>query len=183
MSVYDSDDEYAGLLWVAEAQAPSAQTVAAEVPATSGQTAEAVVSRWKFTPSNGLPFKIRSRPSINKRSNRGSTIQPNTVFDVCEERVFDQITCLKLADGRGWLFDRSVACGGTLCVRVKDVETTVGSSASSSGVVGSVDAADLVGLVDAADLVGSLASSSGEGGSVDASGQTAEAVEHVTLTV
>ncbi len=159
MSVYDSDDEYAGLLWVAEAQAPSAQTVAAEVPATSGQTAEAVVSRWKFTPSNGLPFKIRSRPSINKRSNRGSTIQPNTVFDVCEERVFDQITCLKLADGRGWLFDRSY--GRTLCVRVNDVETTVGS-VDAADLVGSLaSSSGVVGSVDAADLVGSLSSSSG----------------------
>jgi hypothetical protein len=72
---------------------------------------------WEFRPANGAPIAIRFEPDVyaEKSSER---VYPEETFEV-EEVVpgDDGELFLKLADGRGWLFDKHPE-QGTLCYRV-----------------------------------------------------------------
>jgi hypothetical protein len=72
---------------------------------------------WEYRPSNGKPLAIRFEPQIN--ADRSSEkVYPEETFEV-EEIVTgdDGELFLKLADGRGWLFDKHPELG-TMCFRV-----------------------------------------------------------------
>lgn len=72
---------------------------------------------WVFKPPETRPLDIRTEPELkSKRSTE--TILPGVVFEVSEEKEgADGITYLKLADGRGWAFDK-IPSGLVLCARL-----------------------------------------------------------------
>jgi len=77
---------------------------------------------WVYKPINGKMIEVRVFPTCsNGRDDRaGHRVIPDEAFDVEEERLATQdgerILYLKLADGRGWLFDQKPGIG-VMCVR------------------------------------------------------------------
>lgn len=88
---------------VAEGAPESAPADAQPAP-----TASAELTTWVYKPENGKPFIIRDSPSIDRPSDRNATLlPPGQVLRICEEMPGQQgIVFLRLADGRGWVFDR-----------------------------------------------------------------------------
>jgi len=76
----------------------------------------AVISRWRYAPPDGLPIAVRIAPDVNAaRMDRQLT--SGELVDVAEERLgTDGVVYLRLADGQGWLFDQKPGVG-VLCVR------------------------------------------------------------------
>lgn len=82
----------------------------------SGETDEEECSTWRYVPEDGCHIDIRSMPAITA-SRSTDRLVAGEVFRVSETfEASDGVTYLKLADGRGWVFD-SKAGIGTLCVR------------------------------------------------------------------
>lgn len=74
---------------------------------------------WLYCPFNGLACAVRSEPVMDgQRTN--FELRPGEVFNVSES-VFgeDGILFLKIADGRGWVFDKTLD-GGAMCVPHQD---------------------------------------------------------------
>uniref|UniRef100_A0A7S0AFL6 Uncharacterized protein n=1 Tax=Pyrodinium bahamense TaxID=73915 RepID=A0A7S0AFL6_9DINO len=72
--------------------------------------------RWQYCPQTAVPIDIRKEPSIDG-PRTVFTVQPGECFLVSEEREgTNGVLYLKLADGRGWLFDRKPDAG-TMCLR------------------------------------------------------------------
>jgi len=72
---------------------------------------------WRYMPSNGASIAIRALPAMDSPES-GNILKPGTSFRVSEERAGeDGITFLKLADGRGWVFDQKPGVG-IMCRRV-----------------------------------------------------------------
>lgn len=77
--------------------------------------------KWKCDTVNGQPLGIRKDAST-EAAQSGSVLKPGEVFSVSEKRIQSAkeggtVTFLKLADGRGWVFDRKPGIG-TMCSRV-----------------------------------------------------------------
>jgi hypothetical protein len=75
---------------------------------------------WQYRPVNGLTLSIRKEPKAH--ADKEGKLQPGESFDVSKEvAVFSpgnlSILFLKLADGRGWVPERSVAAG-KMCHRI-----------------------------------------------------------------
>lgn len=78
--------------------------------------AAAPLVRWRYEPFNGLGMGIRKLPSIDAEKAEGLVLNSGDCFDVDEEVHGDGITFLRLADGRGWVFD-ILPGKGVMCVR------------------------------------------------------------------
>lgn len=78
---------------------------------------KATETTWVYIPFNGQPLGIRKDPRVDAEQ-RGQQLENGEVFKVSEELEDESsgITFLKLADGRGWAFDRKPG-GGDLCER------------------------------------------------------------------
>mmetsp|Transcript_85929 Transcript_85929/g.191233 ORF Transcript_85929/g.191233 Transcript_85929/m.191233 type:complete len:1391 (-) Transcript_85929:98-4270(-) len=88
------------------------------------QTTELYVLRraltsWCYKPFNGLEMDVREGPDVDG-PRADYALLPGDPFRVSEELPGpDGITFLRLADGRGWVFDKKPS-GGTLCVRLDE---------------------------------------------------------------
>ncbi|CAE8596478.1 unnamed protein product, partial [Polarella glacialis] len=64
---------------------------------------------WRYNSPDGLPLHIRQAPDLEAPRTNGM-LQPGDLFLVAElARAPGGITFLRLADGRGWVFDRKPA--------------------------------------------------------------------------
>lgn len=82
---------------------------------------EAIVwAKWRCNPCNGLPIQIRQEPSIDAK-HASARLMPGDVFHVCCQKQFgmDSVFYLKLADGRGWVFDK-IPGKGQMCEPVEE---------------------------------------------------------------
>lgn len=71
-------------------------------------------SLWRYRPQNEASMGIRALPDIEAAMTK-YCMQPGEAFEVSEERPGPAgVTFLRLADGRGWLFDRKPGVG-TMC--------------------------------------------------------------------
>eukprot|EP00929_Paragymnodinium_shiwhaense_P065029 TRINITY_DN32645_c0_g1_i1.p1 TRINITY_DN32645_c0_g1~~TRINITY_DN32645_c0_g1_i1.p1 ORF type:complete len:309 (+),score=36.00 TRINITY_DN32645_c0_g1_i1:95-1021(+) len=82
--------------------------------------------RWRCTPCNGLPIGIRAKPFIDG-PRVGSDVEPNEIFKVSEEICQDGVIYLKLADGRGWLFNQKPGIG-IMCSREDQAAGSAGTA-------------------------------------------------------
>eukprot|EP00928_Gymnodinium_smaydae_P041795 TRINITY_DN28244_c0_g1_i1.p1 TRINITY_DN28244_c0_g1~~TRINITY_DN28244_c0_g1_i1.p1 ORF type:complete len:227 (+),score=40.59 TRINITY_DN28244_c0_g1_i1:125-805(+) len=74
------------------------------------------VAPWKYQPVNGKAIGIRPDPDLDDSDAASEELLPGDVFSVSESRRgSDGVLFLKLADGRGWVFDRKPGVG-TMCV-------------------------------------------------------------------
>jgi len=90
------------------------QLAAAEQP---GPQAARPPTTWRYERADGLHVDIRAVPDIFG-SRTGISIQAGEAFEVSEERrAADGVLYLRLADGRGWVFDRKPGVG-VLCSRI-----------------------------------------------------------------
>lgn len=103
------------------AKNPAARGKAKAQPAAVGGFGGGVVgssSRWSYQPFNGLAMSVRIKPSTQSEK-ASKELRPGEVFAVSEERWDDNGVCyLKLADGSGWVWDRTAH--GVLCVPAED---------------------------------------------------------------
>lgn len=72
---------------------------------------------WSCDPCNGHPLRVRSAPRLEALVSSAPKLQPGELFVVSEEREIDGVIFLKLADDRGWLFDKKPGVG-TMCTKV-----------------------------------------------------------------
>lgn len=81
-------------------------------------------SLWRYVPDDTTALAIRTAPTVNaKRSD--FVLQPKEVFGVSEAFLDgNDVTFLKLADGRGWVFDSDPEIG-TLCVQEHGLQQLV----------------------------------------------------------
>lgn len=84
-------------------------------------------SMWRYVPDDGCHIDIRSIPAIaggrtNERLVAGEVFRVSETFEGSDGTLF-----LKLADGRGWVFE-SKAGIGTLCVRCQSDSESEGQS-------------------------------------------------------
>merc|ERR1712226_1635894 len=71
---------------------------------------------WRYSPPDGRVLDIRIGPDINS-ARREDRISSGDVFQVSEEVLGpDGVLYLKLADNRGWVFDRKPGVG-FMCIR------------------------------------------------------------------
>lgn len=71
---------------------------------------------WRYMPNDGLHIDLRTGPDIDG-SRSPNILKAGDVFVAChEERGNGGVTYLKLADGRGWAFDKKPGFG-ILCER------------------------------------------------------------------
>jgi hypothetical protein len=81
-----------------------------EMPPTTGH------ALWRYVPQNQASVGIRALPDIEGAMTQ-YLMQPGEMFEVSEEQPGPAgITFLRLADGRGWLFDRKPGIG-VMCMR------------------------------------------------------------------
>lgn len=74
---------------------------------------------WRYRGDDNFVLAIRAGPSMDAAKS-GNTLAPGDTFLVSEERRgADGILYLKLADGRGWVFERKPGVG-VLCEAVKE---------------------------------------------------------------
>jgi len=79
---------------------------------------------WRFDAGDEKSIKIRKAPDVNAAP-AGASMLPGEVFKVAQEQVgTDGVRYLRLADGRGWLFDTKPGAG-TLCHRMQDPPMTM----------------------------------------------------------
>mmetsp|Transcript_110612 Transcript_110612/g.277073 ORF Transcript_110612/g.277073 Transcript_110612/m.277073 type:complete len:879 (+) Transcript_110612:36-2672(+) len=109
----DLTDEEAAFVVAEQAEAKKpvrVWTVNKTLPAT-----EQTPTTWRYNPYNGLPMGIRPAPRATD-DNSGEFLKLGEVFKVSEEKRGPKgMIFLKLADGRGWVFDRNPM--GFLCKR------------------------------------------------------------------
>merc|ERR1712224_930850 len=67
---------------------------------------------WQYLPVNNLPLDIRCEPDI-RGPRTGIDLQPKEIFAVSQKVPSGDVTYLKMADGRGWVFDRTEK--GVMC--------------------------------------------------------------------
>lgn len=93
--------------------------VAGEVAAPA-----AAASVWRYRAPAAKPtmtLNLREGPDMESGRVEGAFIQPKELFEVIEERPGqDGVIFLKLADGRGWAFDRHAGVG-VVCVRQEEI--------------------------------------------------------------
>eukprot|EP00931_Biecheleriopsis_adriatica_P061903 TRINITY_DN37249_c0_g1_i1.p1 TRINITY_DN37249_c0_g1~~TRINITY_DN37249_c0_g1_i1.p1 ORF type:complete len:457 (-),score=103.72 TRINITY_DN37249_c0_g1_i1:47-1417(-) len=71
---------------------------------------------WRYAAADGKPINMRVEPSLEAARN-GHALKPGEFFRVDEElSSSDGILFLRLADGRGWLFDKKPGIG-VMCAR------------------------------------------------------------------
>ena len=83
--------------------------------------AEAAWARWVYDDPRGVgfPLRLRSGPSLEAAATEARLL-PGQPFEVCEElRGADGVAFLRLADGRGWAFDRCFMLG-LMCRPARD---------------------------------------------------------------
>merc|ERR1719210_1823402 len=81
-----------------------------------GPTPTPPVTVWIHQPDFLAPLAIRTVPDIDG-PRTGQMLMPGDVFSVCEERESPAgIIYLRLADGRGWAFNRKPGVGN-MCKR------------------------------------------------------------------
>jgi len=97
---------------------PNATTLQASV----ASSASSATTTWKFSPPQGFPLAIRKEPKIDSEMTV-HVLNPWEIFQVSQELPDKQthITFLKLADGRGWVFDAKPGAG-RLCTRVDQAQ-------------------------------------------------------------
>ncbi|CAK9035947.1 unnamed protein product [Durusdinium trenchii] len=59
---------------------------------------------WSFMPSDGQPLNLRVAPHLDA-AHTGHVLAPGDRFEVAEKSFHDEVTYLRLRDGRGWAFD------------------------------------------------------------------------------
>jgi len=101
-----------GTLRTAHPAIARAASFAVAAPRQGGSQA---ISHWMYSPEVMAPIATRSVPELDGQR-LVHRLQPGEVFAVSEERESDGIVFLRLADGRGWLFDRKPGVGA-MCVR------------------------------------------------------------------
>uniref|UniRef100_A0A7S4VI64 Uncharacterized protein n=1 Tax=Alexandrium monilatum TaxID=311494 RepID=A0A7S4VI64_9DINO len=76
---------------------------------------------WRYEPDDGNAIGIRAGPAVSA-ARTGNKLFPGEVFSVSQEQAGeDGILYLKLADGRGWVFDRKPEVG-VMCIRHEEGE-------------------------------------------------------------
>merc|ERR1719433_2132502 len=89
---------------------------------------------WLYSPEVSALLDIRSSPDINGPRTH-VVMQPGEVFMVSEEREGPEgVLYLKLADGRGWVFDRKPG-SGMMCVRHPGLSQPAAGAVPLSGAV------------------------------------------------
>jgi len=69
------------------------------------------ISYWRWSPADGNHIDIRAEPRIDGKRTRNK-LNAGEVFKVTEERKSPEgVLYLKLADGRGWVFDMKPGVG------------------------------------------------------------------------
>lgn len=72
--------------------------------------------RWIYAPADGKPISVRVAPDIDA-PRTDFLVEAGAAFEAADERPGERgVLYLRLADGRGWLFDRKPGVG-VLCVR------------------------------------------------------------------
>lgn len=103
-----------------EAKEKEALAPKEEPPAGSGQ-ANLKTTTWVYKPVNGKQIEARVSPAIMAEK-AGIRLKPGQVFDVSEELRDEQnVLFLKLADGRGWIFDQKPGVG-VMCLRKEEAD-------------------------------------------------------------
>mmetsp|Transcript_168118 Transcript_168118/g.539948 ORF Transcript_168118/g.539948 Transcript_168118/m.539948 type:complete len:851 (+) Transcript_168118:19-2571(+) len=108
--------------WTLEDEAQDtieAEGASAEMPALRRRPR---LRRWLYEPPEVRKLELRQMPEVNAfRAN--AALMPGDTFPVSEEKVgADGVLFLKLADGRGWAFDR-LPGPGILCTREEPLES------------------------------------------------------------
>lgn len=96
-----------------EPHASAPQPAAAPGPASASE-----VQPWCYRPPDWVPLAIRPEPTVEywPESHPGHYLHPGTVFDVDLHRWSPSgVLFLRLADGRGWVFDKKPGVG-VMCV-------------------------------------------------------------------
>eukprot|EP00405_Crypthecodinium_cohnii_P048063 CAMPEP_0206568654 /NCGR_PEP_ID=MMETSP0325_2-20121206/25958_1 /ASSEMBLY_ACC=CAM_ASM_000347 /TAXON_ID=2866 /ORGANISM="Crypthecodinium cohnii, Strain Seligo" /LENGTH=227 /DNA_ID=CAMNT_0054072067 /DNA_START=178 /DNA_END=857 /DNA_ORIENTATION=- len=84
------------------------------------------ITTWVYKPFNDKVIDIRRRAtlSVDKEEKAGFRMAPDEVFEVSEEvkatEEGEEVLFLKLADGRGWVFDKRPR-KGMMCIRQEDL--------------------------------------------------------------
>ena len=61
---------------------------------------------WCFMPADGQPLRLRQGPHLDAQAT-GHMLAPGDRFTVAEKQTgHEEVTFLRLADGRGWAFDQ-----------------------------------------------------------------------------
>merc|ERR1719329_878004 len=97
-----------------------------------GQDAPA---KWRYAPQNGKDVNLRAGPSVNAERT-GGVLRPGNEFDVADTELGEGgVLFLKLADGRGWVFDH-LPGKGEMCVPCEpwEIQTSSGWSPWHPGV-------------------------------------------------
>eukprot|EP00932_Pfiesteria_piscicida_P004736 SRR837773.14641.p2 GENE.SRR837773.14641~~SRR837773.14641.p2 ORF type:complete len:125 (-),score=34.86 SRR837773.14641:62-436(-) len=91
-------------------------------------------------------IEIRRCPTCNNNKNEraGHRLIPDEAFEVAEERADTEagepITYLRLADGRGWLFDKKPGVG-VMCLRQEEAAALAAARPAAVAPVGAPAAA------------------------------------------
>jgi len=83
-------------------------------------------SIWVYRPPDWVPIGIRASPKLDAAVRLGEELLPGEVFEVVETQQGEgsEVTFLKLARGRGWVFDRKPK-SGVLCIPYDEAHTEV----------------------------------------------------------
>ena len=105
-----------------------------------GPASNAMGSAWRYVPPTELPLAIRALPQVvGPRTEH--YLRPGEAFCVAQElyRGLEGVVYLKLADGRGWAFDRLPGVG-VMCERRPFVPACPVPNDCMAGTAGAVGA-------------------------------------------
>ena len=105
-----------------------------------GPASDSKGSAWRYVPPTELPLAIRVLPQVVGPLT-GHYLRPGEVFCVAQELYLglEGVVYLKLADGRGWAFDRLPGVG-VMCERRPFVPTCSVPNDCGAGTAGAVGA-------------------------------------------
>eukprot|EP00929_Paragymnodinium_shiwhaense_P001397 TRINITY_DN10162_c0_g1_i1.p1 TRINITY_DN10162_c0_g1~~TRINITY_DN10162_c0_g1_i1.p1 ORF type:complete len:1127 (-),score=274.09 TRINITY_DN10162_c0_g1_i1:93-3473(-) len=114
----------------ADAASRSSSSSSGAAVSSTAAAAASEAERWIYKPANGLAIAIRTQPEIGAKPSSWQ-LRPGTVFQVSETLRRDEVLYLKLADGRGWLFDRRPGVGA-MCFQATEEEVAKSALTAAS---------------------------------------------------
>lgn len=80
---------------------------------------------WHYAPANGAALGVRASPGIDAEMVPGAVVEPGDLLWIAEEVPgADGVLYLRLADGRGWVFDRKPEVGA-MCTRIHGARQSI----------------------------------------------------------